>query len=199
MAKSLSERLESSLQEIVGRLSAVQIPQDMLTTEVTKLVAALGKQGEGFKMAAHRLETSVMQAAQTATAFGESLHGSEAAKQVGAAIHELSRKIKDRTDQFVEMTGALEKTRSELERQLDSLQSLRSAVSAASTTLSAFEAELRDVSAASMAADVKTGLTNVQQAISSSLEASRAIESTMRGMLFFMKEQVSEEHSGARH
>jgi hypothetical protein len=49
-----------------------------------------------------------------------------------------------------------------------------------------------------MAAEVRTGLTNVQHAISSSLEASQAIESTMRGMLFFMKERVTEEHSGAR-
>src|SRR5262249_51624090 len=131
-AKAVSENLESSLQEILGRVSAIQFPQDMLTAEVTKLVAALGKQGEGFKIAAHRLETSLMQAAQTATAFGESLHGSVASKQVGVAIHELSRKIKDRTEQFVEMTGSLEKSRSELEGQLGSLQSLRSAVSTVS-------------------------------------------------------------------
>jgi hypothetical protein len=198
MAKTVSERLESSLQEILGRLSAMKIPQEMLTGEVTTLVAALGKQEERFGQAAHRLETSLMHAAETATAFGESLYGSEDAKQVGAAIHELSRKIKDRTEEFVEMTGSLEKSRSELEGQLDSLQSLRSAVSAVSTTLSAFETELREASAASMAADVRTGLMNVQQAISSSLEASKAIESTMRGMLFFMKERVSEEHSSAR-
>jgi hypothetical protein len=96
------------------------------------------------------------------------------------------------------MTGSLEKSRSELESQLDSLQSLRSAVSTVSTTLSAFETELREISSASIAADVRTGLTNVQQTISSSLEASKAIEATMRGMLFFMKEQVSEEPSSAR-
>jgi ABC-type transporter Mla subunit MlaD len=126
------------------------------------------------------------------------LYASEGAQQVGTAIHELSRTIKDRTEEFVEMTGALAKSRSELESQLDSLQSLRSAVSAVSTTLSAFETELREASSASMAADVRTGLANVQQAISSSLEASKAIESTMRGMLFFMKERVSEEHSSAR-
>jgi predicted RNA-binding protein with PIN domain len=198
MAKTVSERLESSLQEILGRLSAMKIPQEMLTGEVTKLVDALKKQGEGFEQAAHRLETSFTQAAETATAFGESLYASEGAQQVGTAIHELSRTIKDRTEEFVEMTGALAKSRSELESQLDSLQSLRSAVSAVSTTLSAFETELREASSASMAADVRTGLANVQQAISSSLEASKAIESTMRGMLFFMKERVSEEHSSAR-
>ena len=198
MAQAVSEHLESSLQEIHGGLSAMKVPQDMLTAEVTKFVAALGKQGEGFKMAAHRLETSLMQAAQTATAFGESLHGSEAAKQVGVAINELSRRIKDRTEQFAEMTGSLEQSRSELDGQLGSLQSLRTAVSTVSTTLTAFERELKEASSASMAADVRAGLTNVQKAISSSLEASKAIEATMRGMLFFMKEQVSEEPSSAR-
>jgi hypothetical protein len=71
-------------------------------------------------------------------------------------------------------------------------------VSTVSTTLTAFERELKEASSASMAADVRAGLTNVQKAISSSLEASKAIEATMRGMLFFMKEQVSEEPSSAR-
>jgi hypothetical protein len=199
MSKTVNERLESSVQEVLGRLSAMAIPQERLTAEVTRLMTALGKQREGCEQAAHRLETTLTQAAQTTAAFGESLCGSEAAKDIGGAIHELSRTIKHRTEQFVEMTGSLEKSRSELEVQLDNMQSLRSAMSAVSTTLSAFEIELREVSSASMAADVRTGLTNVQQAISSSLEASKAIESTMRGMLFFMKEQVSEEHSGARH
>jgi chaperonin cofactor prefoldin len=96
------------------------------------------------------------------------------------------------------MTAALERSRSELNGQLNSLQSLRSAVSTVSAQLSAFESELKDLSSASMAAEVKTGLTNVQHAISSSLEASQAIESTMRGMLFLMKERVTEEHSSAR-
>jgi len=198
MAHAMSEGLESSLQEILGRLSAIQIPQEMLTAEVTKFVAAVGKQGQGFEQAAHRLETSLMHAAETATTFGESLCGLEAAKQVGVAINDLSHKINDRTEQFIEMTAALEKSRSELDGQLTSLQLLRSAVSTVSTQLSAFETELKELSSASMVAEVRTGLTNVQQAISSSLEASQAIESTMRGMLFFMKERVTEEHSGAR-
>ena len=198
MAHAMSQGLESSLREILERLTAIQIPQEMLTAEVTKLVAALGQQGQGFEQAAHRLEMSLMHAAQTATTFGESLCGSEAAKQVGVAINDLSHKIKDRTQQFVEMTAALEKSRSELDGQLTSLQSLRSSVSTVSAQLSAFETELKELSSASMAAEVRTGLTNVQQAISSSLEASQAIESTMRGMLFFMKERVTEEHSGAR-
>lgn len=139
-----------------------------------------------------------MHAAKTTTAFGESLCGSEAAKQVGVAINDLSRKIKDRTEEFIEMTAALEKSRSELDGQLTSLQSLRAAVATTSAQLSAFETELKELSSASMAAEVRTGLTNVQEAISSSLEASQAIESTMRGMLFIMKERVTEGHSGAR-
>ena len=198
MAHAMSKGLESSLQEILERLSAIRIPQEMLTAEVAKLVAAIGKQGQGFEQAAHRLEASLMHAAKTTTAFGESLCGSEAAKQVGVAINDLSRKIKDRTEEFIEMTAALEKSRSELDGQLNGLQSLRSAVSVVSARLSAFETELKELSSASMAAEVRTGLTNVQEAISSSLEASQAIESTMRGMLFIMKERVTEGHSGAR-
>jgi predicted nucleic acid-binding Zn-ribbon protein len=198
MAHVLSEGLESSLHDLLTRLSAIHIPQEMLTAEVTKLITALGKQGQGLEQAAHRLETSLTHAAQTAMAFGESLTGSGAAKEVGVAINDLFLKIKDRTEQFSEMTAALERSRSELNGQLNSLQSLRSAVSTVSAQLSAFETELKDVSSASMAAEVRTGLTNVQHAISSSLEASQAIESTMRGMLFFMKERVTEEHSGAR-
>lgn len=199
MAHTVGARLESSLQEIVDRLSGIKIPQELLAAEVTKLVAALRKQGEGFEQASHRLQAALTQAAQTATAYGESLYGSEAAQQVGRAIHDLSEKIKARTEQFAQMTGSLERSRSDLAGQLESLQSLRSAVSGVSTTLSAFETELKEISSATLAADVKSGLMNVQQAISSSLEASQAIESTMRGMLFFMKERVTEEHSSARH
>jgi chaperonin cofactor prefoldin len=117
---------------------------------------------------------------------------------VGVAINELSGKIKARTEQFGEMTTALEKSRLELNGQLDSLQSLRSAVSMVSTRLAAFETELNDVSSASMSAELRNGLRNVQTAIGSSLEASKAIESTMRDVLFFMKERLTEEHSSAR-
>jgi ABC-type transporter Mla subunit MlaD len=176
-----------------------EVPHEMLTAEVTKLVAALETQGEDFERAAQRLETSLIRAAETATAFGDSLHASDAAKQVGIAINELSGKIKDRSEQFVHMTTALEKSRAELDGQLHSLHSLRSALATVSTHLSAFEAELREVSSASISAEVKNGLMNVQQAISSTLEASKAIESTMRGVLFFMRDRVTEEHSSGRN
>jgi predicted nucleic acid-binding Zn-ribbon protein len=195
----MSAGFESSLQDVLGRLAAIQFPQEILSAEVSKLVAALGKQGGDFEKAAHRLEKSLMQAAETVTSFGDSLHGSEAAKQVGVAINELSGKIKERTEEFVEMTTALEKSRTELDNQLNSLQSLGSAASMISTQLSGFEAELRDLSSASMSAEVKNGLMNVQKAIRSSLEAGKAIESTMRDVLFFMRERVTEEHSGGRH
>ena len=199
MAKVMDEGFESSLRDILGKLSAIHIPQEMLTAEVTKLVAALGRQGEGVEQAAYGLETSLRQAAETAATFGESLYGSEAAKQVGAAIADLSANVKARTDQFAEMTTALEKSRNELDGQLNSLQSLRSAVSTVSSQLSGFEAELRALFSASMSADVRNDLMNVQQAIRSSLDASQAIESTMKGMLFFMKERVTEEHHSGKN
>jgi len=198
MTKTMSAGFESSLKEILGRLAAIQIPQEVLTTEVARLVAALGKRGEDFEKAAERLEKSLMQAAETVTSFGESLYGSEGAKQVGDAVNELSRKIKERSEQFVEMTTALENSRTELDNQFTGLQSLRSAVSLVSTQLSTFERELRDLSSTSLSADVKNGLLNVQKAVHSSLEASTAIESTMRDVLFFMRERVSEGHSSDR-
>ena len=199
MAKATSDGFESSLREILGRLSAIQIPQETLTAEAGRLVAALGKQGEHFEQAAHRLETSLRQAADTVTAFGESLSGSEAAKQVGVAIDSLSGRIKERTEQFAEMTTALEKSRTELDGQLHSLQTLRSSVTTVATQLSAFETELKDVSTASMSAELKDGLVSVQSAIRSSLDASKAIESTMRDVLFFMRERVTEERPSGRN
>lgn len=198
MAKSMSEGFESSLREILGRLSAIRIPQEMLTEEVTKLVAALGKQGDHFAKASQRLEASLTHAGETVAAFVESLCGSDAPIQVGAAINELSDHIRARTAQFAEMTTALEKSRLELNGQIDGLQSLRSAVSMVSTRLAAFETELNEVSSASMSAELRDRLTRVQTAIGSSLEASKAIESTMRDVLFFMKERLTEEHSSAR-
>ncbi|MGE5839907.1 MAG: hypothetical protein ACM34H_08220, partial [Deltaproteobacteria bacterium] len=65
-----------------------------------------------------------------------------------------------------------------------------------STQLSTLETELRDLSLNSISADVRDGLMNVQKAIHSSLDASKAIESTMRGVMFFLKERVTEERSG---
>lgn len=198
MAKSMSEGFEASLREILGRLSAIHLPQEMLTAEVTKLAAALKTQEEHFTKASQRLEANLGGAADTVTAFVESLCGSDMSTQVGAAIKELSGKIKARTEQFGEMTTALEKSRVELNGQLDGLHSLRSAVSMVSTRLATFQNELNDVSSASMSAELRNGLRNVQTAIGSSLEASKAIESTMRDVLLFMKERLTEEHSSAK-
>ena len=198
MIAMMSAGFESSLKDVLGRLAAIEFPQEILSAEVAKLVAGLGRQGEDFEKAAHRLEKSLTQAAETVTSFGDSLYGSEAAKEVGVAINELSGNIKGRTEQFVKMTTALEKSRTELDSQLNSLQSLGSAMSMVSTQLSAFETELRDLSSASMSAEVRNGLINVQNAIRSSLEAGKAIESTMRDVLFFMRDRVTEEHSSGR-
>ncbi|HJT20799.1 MAG TPA: hypothetical protein VJ746_10025 [Nitrospira sp.] len=198
MANAMTASFESSLKDILGRLAAIQIPQDMLTAEVAKLVAALEKRGEDFEKAAHRLEKTLTQASDTVSSFGESLYGSEAAQRVGFAVNELSDKIKERTEQFVEMTSALEKNRTELDSQLNSLQSLRSAVSAVSTQLATFETELRDLSSPAMSAEVRNGLMNVQNAIRSSLDASKAIESAMRDVLLFMKERVTDERSSEK-
>jgi conjugal transfer/entry exclusion protein len=195
MTKTMSAGFESSLKEILGRLAAIQIPEEILTIEMARLVATLGKRGEDFEKAAERLEKSLMHAAETVTSFGESLHGSEGAKQVGDAVNDLSRKIKERSEQFFELTTTLEKSHTELDSQLTTLQSLRSAVSLVSTQLSTFEKELRELSSTSMSAEVRNGVLNVQKAIHSSLEASKAIESTMRDVLFFMKERVTEERS----
>jgi uncharacterized coiled-coil DUF342 family protein len=198
MTKTMSAGFESSLKEILGRLAAIQIPQEILTTEVARFVDTLGKRGEDFEKAMERLEKSLMQTAETVTSFGESLYGSEGAKQIGDAVNELSRKIKERSEQFFEMTTALENSRTELDSQFTGLQSLRSAVSVVSTQLSTFERELRDLSSTSMSSELKNGLLNVQKAIHSSLEASKAIESTMRDVLFFMRERATEGHSSDR-
>jgi uncharacterized coiled-coil DUF342 family protein len=198
MAHMMSEGFESSLREILRRLSAIQIPQELLTAEVQKLVAALGRQGADLEQAADNLEKRLRQAAETVASFGQSLSESDAAKQVGVAMNDLSGRIKERTAQFVEMTTALEKSRTELDGQLNSLQSLRGTVSMVETQLAAFETELRDVASASMSSEVRNGLMNVQKAIRSSLEASKAIESTMRDVMFFMKERVTEGQSGGR-
>lgn len=195
MTTTMSAGFESSLRDILGRLAAIQIPQEILTTEVAKLIAALGKRGEDVEEAVQTLEKSLMQAAETVTRFGNSLDGSEAAKRIGVAVNDLSSTIKGRTDEFVTMTTALENSRTELDSQLNSLQSLRSAFAKVSTQLSTLETELRDLSSNSLRADVRNGVLNVQKAIQSSLEASKAIESTMRGVMFFLKERVTEEHS----
>ena len=198
MSKMLSEGFESSLKDILSRVAAIQIPQEILTAEVTKLVDTLGKRGEEFDKAATRLEKSLMQTADTVSSFGDSLYGSDGAKQVGAAVNDLSLKVKERTKQFGEMTTVLERSRTELDGQLNSLQSLRSAVSMVSTELSTFQTELSDLSSTSMSVEVKNGLMNMQKAIQSSLEASKAIESTMRDVLFFMRARMTEEPSSER-
>jgi hypothetical protein len=196
MTTMMSTGFESSLKDIVGRLAAMEVPQDILATEVEKLVAALAKRGADFEGAMQRLENSLKQAAETVTRFGDSLYGSEAAKRVGVAVNDLSGTIKERTDEFVRMNTALEASRTELDGQLSRLQSLRSAFALVSTQLSTLETELRDLSVNSISADVRNGLMDVQKAIHSSLDASKAIESTMRGVMFFLKERVTEERSG---
>jgi chaperonin cofactor prefoldin len=198
MATMMSAGFESSLKDILGRLAAIQIPQDMLMTEVSKLVSALGQRGEDIEAAVRRLETGLMQVAESVTRFGESLYGSEAAKRIGAAVTELSSTIKQRTEEFASMTTTLERSHAELDGQVNSLQSLRSAFAKVSTQLTTLETELRDVSSHSLNVDVRNGLLNVRKAIQSSLDASKAIESTMRGVMFFLKERVSEEHSDGK-
>ena len=196
MTTMMNEGFEASLKDLLGRLAAIQIPQEILTTEVAKLVGTLEKRGEDFEAAVQRLEKGLMQAAETVTRFGESLYGSEAAKRVGAAVTELSRTIQERTDEFATMSTALAGSRTELDRQLDGLQSLRSEFARVSTQLSTLETELKDLSLTSISTDVRNGLMNVQNAIHSSLDATKAIESTMRGVMFFLRERVTEERSG---
>jgi hypothetical protein len=194
MTATLSAGFETSVKEILGRLAAIQIPQEILMTEVAKLVAALGKQGADVEAAVHTLQESVRQAAGTVTRFGDSLYGSDAAKRIGAAVNELSTTITERTHEFATMTTALECSRTELDSQLTSLQSLRVAFSKVSSQLATVETELRDVSSGALSADVRNGLLNVQKAIQSSLDASTAIETTMRGVMSFLKERVTAEH-----
>lgn len=195
MTTMMSTGFESSLKDMLGRLAAIQIPQDIVTTEVAKVVATLEKRGEEVEEAVQRLEKSLMQATDTVTRFGDSLYGSEAAKRIGVAVNDLSSTIKDRTEEFVKMTTALETSRTELDSQLNSLQSLRSAFAKVSTQLSTLETELNDLSLNAISTDVRNGLLDVQKAIHSSLDASKAIESTMRGVMFFLKERVTEEHA----
>lgn len=195
MTTTMSAGFESSLKDMLGRFAAIEIPQDILTTEVTKLVATLEKRGVEVEEAVQRLEKSLTQAAETVTLFADSLYGSEAAKRVEVAVNDLSSMIKDRTDEFLKMNTALEASRTELESQLNSLQSLRSAFAMVSTQLSTLETELRHLSVDSISADVRNELMNVQKSIHSSLDASQAIESTMRGVMFFLKEKVTEERS----
>jgi chromosome segregation ATPase len=178
-----------------GFESSFHIPQEMLMTEAAKLVAALGKRGDDVEAAVQKLETSLMQASDTVSRFGDSLYGSEAAKRIGAAVNDLSTTIKNRTDEFINMTTALEHSRTELDRQLDGVQSLRSAFATVSTQLSTLQTELTDLSSHSLSADVRNGLQNVQKAIQSSLDASKAIETAMRGVMSFLKERVTEEQA----
>ncbi|MDF0643924.1 MAG: hypothetical protein P0111_07825 [Nitrospira sp.] len=199
MSKTMIAGLESSVKDILSRLSTMQMPQEILTAEVSKLVAALGKRGESFEAAAQKLEEGLARTAETVTSFGESLYGAEGVGQVEAAVQELSGTLKERTEQFLAMTTAFERSRAELDGQLDGLQSLRSSFSSVSARLSAFETELKDISAISMSADVKNGLLNVQKAIQSSLEASRTIEATMRDVMSFLRVRVTEEHSGDKN
>jgi chaperonin cofactor prefoldin len=195
MTTAMSAGFESSLKEVLGRLAAIQIPQEMLTTEVATLIAALGKRGEDVEQAVQHLKHSMTQAADTVTRFGDSLYESEAAKRIGSAVNGLSHAIRGRTEEVANMTTALEDSRTELESQLKSMQSLRSSFGAISTQLSTLEAELREVSSHSLSTDVRDGLLNVQKTIQSSLDASKAIETAMRGVMSFLKDGVTQEQS----
>ena len=74
--------------------------------------ACLIRRGGGkASNAAQRLETSLLRTAESVTSFGDSLHGSEGAKQVGMAVNDLSMKIKERTEQFLKMTTTFEQSR----------------------------------------------------------------------------------------
>ncbi|HEU4682886.1 MAG TPA: hypothetical protein VFS39_00100 [Nitrospira sp.] len=198
MAAAMSERVESALKEVLGRLSAVHVPQDVLTAEVGKLVAMLGKKGQELEKAAQGLEHSLMQTGETVKSFGQSLSRSEGVKHVEVAVGELARRIDERSEQFAEMTTALAKSRTELDGQLDSLQSLRASVVSVSQQLSAFETELKDMSLTAMSSDVRDGVMKMRHAVQSSLDASKAIESAMRGVLFFLRDKVAEERSNER-
>ncbi|MBD0315334.1 MAG: hypothetical protein ICV75_01470 [Nitrospiraceae bacterium] len=193
MATAMSAGLESSLKEVLGRLSAMQIPEEMLTAEVAKVIAALGKREEDVEQAVQQLTQSLAHAADTVTRFGESLYGSDVAQRMGSAVDELSHTIRGRAEEVANMATALETSRTELESQLISMQSLRSAFASVSTQLSTLEAELRDVSSYSLGADVRDGLVNVQKAVQSTLDSSKAIESAMRGVVSFLKESMTKE------
>lgn len=195
MTTMMGAGIESSLKDMLGRLAAVEIPQDLLTTEVAKLIAALGKRGEEVEAAVQLLEKSVMQAADNLTRLGTSLCESEAAMRMETALNELSHAIQERRQEFGNLSAALENGRTELESQFVDMQSLRTACRNVSTQLSTLEAELRDVSSQSLSAEVRNGLLNVHKTIQSSLDASKAIDTAMRGIMSFLKASAAEEHA----
>ncbi len=195
MSTTMTAGFESAVKDMLDRLAATQIPQDMLTSEVTKLMAAVEKRGADVERAVQQLEKGLVQAADTVTRLGDSLYGSEAAKRIGTAVTELSHTIHARTQEFGNMTAALEHSRTEMEGQLAGMQSLRSTATTVSTQLSTLEAELREVSSHSLSADVRTGILNVHKSIQSSLDASRAIEAAMRGVRSFLNERVDAEQA----
>lgn len=190
---SVNERVEASVQETLGRLAAIEVPHEQLSAEVARLTSALRKRGGDVEQAVQQLEKGLAAAAHTVTQAGDSLYGSEAARRIGQAVEELSGTLHERTRQLATMTAVLESSRTELEGQLTSLPSLRSAFAQVSTHLATLEAELKDVSVHALGDELKNGLLNVQQAIESSLDASKAIEAAMRGVRSFLKDRVAEE------
>jgi chromosome segregation ATPase len=192
VTSTMNAGFETSLNNLLGRLASIKIPQEILTTEIAQLVATLEKRGKEVDAGVQRLQNSLMQTAETVNVFGKSLYGSEAAQRIGAAVSGLSSTIKERTQEFADMTAVLKSSRTELDSQLSSLQSLRSAFSNVSARLSTLETELKDASSDSLSADVRNGMLSVQKAIQSSLDASKAVESAMRGVMFFLKEKVTE-------
>lgn len=110
-------------------------------------------------------------------------------------LHELSHAIQERRQEFGNLSAALENGRTELESHFVDMQALRAAFRNVSTQLSTLEAELRDVSSQSLSAEVRNGLLNVHKAIQSSLDASKAIDTAMRGVMSFLKASAAEEHA----
>ncbi len=193
MTTTVNERLEASVKEILGRLAAVQVPHDQLTTEVARLTASLGKRGGEVEQAVQHLENTLAHAARTVASLGESLSGSEAAKRVGQAAEELAGAIQASTQQLAKVTTVLERSQAELEGQLKSVPLLRAALGNVSTHLASLEAELAQISSHALGEEVKNGLRSVQKAIQSSLDASEAIEAAMRGVRSFLKDQTKEQ------
>ena len=120
MTTTMSAGFESSLKDILGRLAAIQIPQEILTTEVAKLVAALGN-GEDVEEAVQTLqEESDASGRYRDPVWGFVVWiGSREANW--SAVNELSTTIKERTNEFANMNTALEGSRTELDSQLNEL------------------------------------------------------------------------------
>ena len=97
MTSTMSAGLESSLKEMLERLAAIQTPQEMLTTEVTTLMAALGKREKEVEQAVQQCKKSL----STSGRYGDRIRrfvvrvrGREANR---SAVNDLSKTIHERT------------------------------------------------------------------------------------------------------